>query len=650
MTRHRIVIGWLLLLASALATVGAVDSTGAGARACEPCSDFYAYANAEWLAANPIPEGQSRWSPRIAGRADNQRRLQAVLGNAAAKRDAPAGSAQRLAGDLYASCMDAARVDAAGATPLAPLLAEIDAVRTPADVPRAIRRLHAAGVAAGFTAAGAYAYRDPSRFVLNIAAGSFGVPSAAAERDAYRKHVAALLALGGGADGKSADEVVALEARLAEGALDAAAAGDGAQTDHPTTFAQLVELAPAVDWPAYFDEAGLPRGDVSVNVAEPRLLRQLDHSLRETPVAVWRADLRFQLLEAAAPYLSRPFVEESPAKGKPRAEHCTATAESLLGDAVGELYVERYFPPADRARIEALVGSLMAALKEDVAAVPWMSPATRQLALEKLATYDAQAGGPHRFADSGGLALRRDAFWDNVAAARRWSVEADRRRVGKPTDRNVWQLPASSYLAYIDPQLNQIVLPAGFLLTIGYRSDADDAELYGGIGAGIAHDLTHALDAGGADFDAQGRPGRWWSDADRARFEACAACVDDEYAAFEVEPGLHLVGKRVLSEAIGDLGGVRLAYRALARQLAGKPAAIRDGLTAEQRFFIAWARSRAEAMRPETERELAKSDPHAPGRFRVLGTLVNLPEFQQAFACPADAKMVRPPETRCTVW
>ncbi len=650
MTTHRIVIGWLLLLASALATVGAVDGTGAGASSGEPCDDFYAYANAGWLAANPIPEGQSRWSPRIAGRADNQRRLQAVLEAAAARRDAAAGSAARLAGDLYASCMDAARVDAAGATPLAPLLAEIDAVQTPADVARALRRLHEIGVAAGFTAAGAYAYRDPSRFVLNIAAGSFGVPRAAAERDAYRRHVAALLALGGGGADASVDEVVTLEGQLSEGALDAAAAGDGAQTDHPTTFAQLSELAPVVDWAAYLDEAGLPRGDASVNVAEPRLLRQLDRALRETPVAVWRAYLRFQLLEAAAPYLSRPFVEQSPAKGKPRAEHCAATAESLLGDAVGKLYVESYFPPTDRARIEALIGSLMATLQEDVDAVPWMAPATRQRALEKLSTYDAQVGAPHRFADSGGLALRRDAFWENVVAARRWNVAADRRRIGKATDRDVWQLPASSYLAYIDPQLNQIVLPAGFLLTIGYRSDADDAELFGGIGAGIAHDLTHALDAGGADFDAQGRPGRWWSDADRARFETRAACVDDEYAAFEIEPGLHLDGKRVLSEAIGDLGGVRLAYRAFARRLAAKPVAARDGLPAEQRFFIAWARSRAEAMRPETERELAKGDPHAPGRFRVNGTLVNLPEFRQTFACPADAKMVRPPEKRCTVW
>jgi len=649
MTRHRIVIGWLLLLASALATVGAAGGPGAAAPACEPCRDFYAYANAGWLAANPIPDGESRWSPRIAARADNERRLEAVLEEAAARRDAPAGSAERLAGDLYASCMDAARVDAAGISPIAPLLAEIDAARSAADLQRVIRRLHAIGVPAGFTAAGAYAYRDPSRFVLNIAAGSFGLPRADGERGAYREHVAAILRLGGAADA-SAGEVVALEERLSEGALDAAAAGDGAQTDHPTTFAELTELAPSVDWAAYFREGGLPRGEV--NVAEPRLLRQLDRELRETPAAVWRADLRYELLDAAAPYLSRAFVDASPAKGKPRAAHCAATAEALLGDAVGKLYAGRYFPAADRARVEGLVGGLLAELKEDVAAVPWMSPETRRRALEKLSTYDAQVGAPRRWAEYGGLVLRRDAFWENVAAARRWNVDADRRRVGKPTDRGVWQLPASSYLAYIDPQLNQIVLPAGFLLTIGYRSDADDAELYGGIGAGIAHDLTHALDAGGADFDPQGRPGRWWSDADRARFEERAACVDDEYSAFEVAPGVRLAGKRVLSEAIGDLGGVRLAYRALAKTTAAHPfpAGEREGPTAAQRFFVAWARSRAEAIRPETERELAKSDPHPPGRFRVNGTLVNLPEFSQTFACPADAEMVRPPEKRCAIW
>ena len=291
-------------------------------------------------------------------------------------------------------------------------------------------------------------------------------------------------------------------------------------------------------------------------------------------------------------------------------------------------------------------------LREEVVGVQWMAPETRQRALEKLSTYDAQVGSPHRFADDGGLALRREAFWANVAAARRRGVDEDRRRVGKPTDRDVWQLPASSSFAYIDPQLNQIVLPAGFLMTLGYRPDLDDPELYGGIGVGIAHDLTHALDAGGADFDPQGRPARWWSDADRAQFRTRAACVEDAYAAFEVEPGLHLDGKRVESEAIGDLGGVRLAHRALARAVAAHPVPADPGVgaTADQRFFIAWARSRAEAMRPETERELARSDPHPPGRFRVLGTLVHLPEFQQAFACKPGARMVRPPEKRCTVW
>jgi putative endopeptidase len=647
MTHHRIAIGWLLLFAATLATVGA----GNDANSPDACTDFYAYANAAWLAENPIPDGQSRWSPRSVGRAANERRLQSLLEEAAARAGAPPGSPERLAGDLFAACLDEPRIDAAGATPLDPLFAEIDAVRTPADAARVLRRLHAIGVPAGFSAAGSPAYRDPSRFVLNIAAGSFGAPREAAELETYRRHVAALLALAGTANaGDAAGDVVALDARLSEGALDAAAAGDSAQTDHPTTFAELVALAPAVDWPAYFDEAGLPRDEV--NVAEPRLLRQLDGALRETPAAVWRAYLRFELLEAAAPYLSRPFVDESPAKGRPRARQCASVTETLLGDAVGRLYVERYFPAPDRVRIETLVGALKTVLEEDVADRPWMEPETRRRALAKLAADDAQVGAPHRWEDDGELAsrIRRDAFWSSVAAAKRLAVAADRRRVGKPTDRDVWQLPASSASAYIDAQLNQIVLPAGFLLTIGFRPDMDGPELYGGIGAGIAHDLTHAIDAGGADYDVRGRPVRWWTEADRARFRERAACVDAEYAAVEVEPGLHLDGRRVESEAIGDLGGVRLAHRALAKALMAQPVPDRDGLTAEQRFFVAWARSRAEAVRPETERQLARSDPHAPGRFRVDATLANLPEFQQAFRCAADAKMVRPAERRCTVW
>jgi putative endopeptidase len=300
-THRRIAVGWLLLLAATLATIGAKD----GGDAVGPCTDFYAYANAAWMAENPIPAGQSRWSPRSVGRAANERRLQTLLENAA-RSSAPSGSPERLAGDLYAACMDETAIDTAGLAPLAPLLAEIDAVRTAADVTRVLRRLHAIGVPFGFSAAGAPAYRDPSRFVLNVGAGGFDAPREGDEREAYRRHVATLLSLSGaGAD--AADEVVALEARLAEGALDASASGDPAQTDHLTTFAELDALAPVADWPAYFDEARLPRADV--NVAEPRLLRQLDRELRETPVAVWRADLRFQLLQAAAPYLPRPFVD-----------------------------------------------------------------------------------------------------------------------------------------------------------------------------------------------------------------------------------------------------------------------------------------------------------------------------------------------------
>jgi endothelin-converting enzyme/putative endopeptidase len=486
-------------------------------------------------------------------------------------------------------------------------------------------------------------------------------PKLADARAKYLVHVASLLKLKGMADAqarKAARAVFALEKRLAGASLDSAAAADPAATSHKMTFAELEKLAPSVDWATYFDEAKLPREDL--NVSEPKFIKQVDKELKATPVATWKVYLTWQLLASASPWLSRPFVEESfnfkdkflggMAEMKPRAVRCAESTEALLGEELGKKYAERYFPPAAKAKVQEILHNILAVLKDDVAELPWMAPETKKKALEKLAAYKIQVGYPDKWRDHSSVTIGRETFWANVAAGRRFNVDESRRHVGKPSDPGFWQLPPSSSAAYIDLQLNSIVLPAGFLQSWSFRLGATDAVNYGLIGAGAAHDMTHAIDIGGADVDHLGRPKNWWTDADRQEFEKRGQCVIEQYEGYVVEPDIRHDGKLVLSEAIGDLAGVRLAYLALVKSMKSRPAPTVDGFTSEQQFFISYGHLRAEAASPEAQRQIVKEDTHALAKFRVLGPLSSMPEFQQAFSCKAGTPMVRPPEKRCAVW
>ncbi len=628
-------------------------------RRIDPCTDFDAFANAPWRTANPIPAQQSRWGRRAAERENNRRDLQAMLEELSRRESWPKGSIERLLSDHYAACMDESRIEALGLAPIAPLLDEIDAVRSPADLQRSIRRLHALAIPVGFGLTGAMDNREPRRFIANVVPGSVGLsgrdaylgegPELAQARDGYRARVTRLLALAGAPDAEAQESsraILALETRLARATLDGKEAADPAATDHPTSFAQLEQMAPGVDWKAYYAEAGMARSDL--NVEQPGFLRQLDAELRETPLPVWKAYLRWRLLDSASPFLSTSFSEAS--DGAPRARHCAEWTESLFGDAVGRKYVERYFPPAAKAKVQEIVRALLTVLKDDVTRLDWMRLETRKTALAKLEAYDAQVGYPKRWTDYATVKVHRDTFWANVAAGRKFNVAANRKRIGKPTERDLWLLPASSPDAYIDLQLNQIVLPAGFLRPPSFGLDRTDAENYGAIGTGVAHDLTHAIDVGGSELDVDGRPHPWWTDSDRQEFQKRGRCVSEQFEGYSVEPGLHHKGSLVLGEAVGDLAGVRVAFLAFHKSLTGNPAPARDGLTPEQRFFVAFAQLRGDAVRPEAQRRMLESDPHPAPKFRVVGTLSNLPEFQQVFSCPAGAEMVRPPEKRCAVW
>jgi putative endopeptidase len=642
-------------------------------RHVEACTDFYEFANGTWRADNPIPASLPKWSRRLAAHDDNWHRQQSVLEATAIKKDWRRGSAEQVAGDYYASCMDESAVEAAGVAPLASLMAEIDHALTLADVERNIRRLQDLAVPVAFGSNATPGYHDPLHVVEAIVAGGLGLPDRdyylsneprfAEAREKYQAHVATILALGGMSDAQAraaALAIVSLEKRLAEASLDSATAADPAATDHMMTFAQLKALAPHFDWEAYFDEARLPK--VPVNVAEPKLLQELDKALVETSVATWNAYLKWQLLESASPSLSKRFAQESfnskdrylgkAIERKGRAQTCVESTDALFGDALAQQYVKTYFPPTAKAQVQEIVHNLRIALREQIMAVQWMSPQTKKVALQKLAATDVQVGYPDHWKDYSRVSVRRDAFWINAAEGRRFNVNEDRQQVGKPTPRDFW-LPTptpSSADGYLIVELNKMVLPAGQLQPPFFNPDATDAVNYGAFGIAVAHDLTHFIDSLGAANDLQGYPTNWWTDADREQFNQRGQCVVDQFDGYFIEPGVHHDGKRVLSESIADLAGVQIAYVALQHSMRTHPVPVVDGFTPEQQFFISWGQASGAAMRREAQRQLISGDPHPVPKFRVIGPLSNSREFQQAFSCQVSAQMVRPPEKRCKVW
>jgi putative endopeptidase len=640
-------------------------------RGVEACTDFYEFANGTWRAQNPIPANLPRWSRRVAAYQANWHRQQSVLEEVSRKTDWPKGSVEQLVGDHYASCMNETAVDAAGLTPLAPLLAEIDAIRAAGDVQRVIRRLHEWAVPAAFTTNGEADYYNGNDFIENILPGGLGLPDRenylstepryADARARYLVYMTKLLGLSGMSEAqanKAAAAILALEKRLAESSLDSVAAADPKATNHKMSFAQLKQLAPHIDWDSYFAEAKLPRNDVSV--AQPKFMAQLDRELRAVPVETWKAYLKWQLLDSASPWLSKPFAQESfsfrdqylakAGEMKPRAQRCAESTDTLFGDALGKKYVQAYFPPSAKAKATEIVRNLQAVLRERINAAAWMESGTKQKALQKLAATDIQIGYPDTWRDYSGVSIRRDAFWANVAAGRRFNVDFNRQQIGKPTNRDLWRVSPASLDSYIILEINTMVLTAAMFQPPFFDPQATDAVNYGAMGIAIAHDLTHAIDATGAAIDLQLRPQNWWSAKDHQEFDRRGQCLVEQFEGYFIEPGVHHNGQRLRDETIADLAGVHIAYLALEMSMRTHAVPVVDGFTPEQQFFISWGQNRGDAMRLEAQRQLVSGDPHPVPKFRVIGPFSNTPEFQQAFSCKAGAAMVRPPETRCQVW
>ena len=665
----------LLLAASSLA-FGQASQKGIEVsdldRSVDPCNDFFEFSNGAWRAANPIPASMSRWSRRWQAGEQSKDLLKNLLEEVSQQRGAAKGSVEQLIGDHYAACMDQPSINKLGAKPIQPLLDEISVMKSKVDLQRMIHRFHDLAIPVPLGLTGSPDNHEPTQVIADLYASGLGLPDRdyyfkleprfVETRAKYKAHVAAMFKLAGYSDKRAqraAETVFGMETRLAEKSLDNVALRDPQATDHKTSVAGLQKLTPHFDWAAYFKDTGLPAADL--NVQQPAFLQEVDRQLDKDPLISWKTYLKWHLLRSAAMFLSQPFVEESfnfnlgylegARELKPRWKRCVESTDRLLGEALGKKYVEKYFPPEAKARMQEMVANLRLAMQETIQGLAWMSPETKTKALEKLSTFNPKIGYPDKWLDYSHVPIRRDNFWADVVAGRKFNVDDDRSTIGKPTDRGRWGMTPPTSNAYYNPLLNEIVFPAGILQPPAFSMDNVDAVNYGAIGVVIGHELSHGFDDQGAQYDSLGRLNNWWTADDLKQFQQRGQCIVDQFEGYFIEPDIHHNGKLVLGESIGDSAGAKLAYLAFKiSQRSKPPAPVLDGFTPDQQFFIAWGQFRGDQIRPETQRLMVQGDPHPIAKYRVIGPISNMPAFQEAFKCKADAPMVRPAEKRCEVW
>lgn len=635
------------------------------------CQDFNQHANGGWLARNPVPPAYSSWSTFNEIEDRNNERLLRIAREAAAQRDAPEGSPQWLVGRFFRSATDAARLEALRFAPIQSDLDAIAAIRARKDLQPLIQRMHRDGLPVLFHLVAQPDLKDPDQVIAYAFQGGLGLPNrdfylrhdgdSRRQREAYREHIARMLALAGSGRRRAqadAARIVELETRLAQAHLTREELRDPARSYHLRSVAEANAATPGFDWRAYLDGMGLAQVR-QFSLSHPDHFAAMAQGLAQWRLSTWRAYLRWQLLRQSAPFLHAEMVDESfrfygatlrgQKRLRPREIRAIEQMNLRLGEPLGRLFVERHFRPEAKAQMLALVAQLRSALRLRIEALPWLSAGSRAEALGKWASFGAKIGYPDRWRDHSGLRLAPDTLLANVRALDRFRQAQEYARVGRPADRSEWYVAPQQVNAYYNPLLNEVVFPAGILQPPFFDPDADDALNYGAIGAVIGHELMHAFDDAGSRFDAQGRLRDWWSARDRAEFGRRAQRLVAQASEFAAPDGLELDGKVSLGENIADLGGVSLAYQALASTTAGGSPAI-DGYTPQQRFFLGWARVWRRNWTPEALRLHIQTGPHAPGAFRVNAPLANMAEFQAAFGCKAGDSMVRDETARVEIW
>ncbi len=635
--------------------------------------DFYRHVNGKWLDTTEIPADKGAYGSFTKIADDTQEQLRSLIEDAAKSTDAGDADKRKI-GDLYNSFMDEAALEALGLKPLDAEMQRIDSLKSKQEIAGLIAHLVKVGVDAPYAPQVHQDARDSTKYVFDIGQSGLGLPDRdyylqddpklKQIREAYAAHVEKMLGLAGVKDAaREAQQIMALETALAKVQWTKVENRDPVKTYNKVELAALPKLAPGYDWKAYLSEAGIDGKLDYLVVSQPSYITSFNTILEQTPLPVWKAYFRWRLLSDYSPYLSKAFVDEHFAfygtalrgipQNRPRWKRGVSLVEENIGEGLGKLYVAKYFPPESKQRMDELVKNLLAAYRQDIDTLDWMSPETRKKAQEKLAKFTPKIGYPKTWRDYSSLEIVKGDVVGDAMRGQSFEYQRNINKLGKPIDRDEWGMTPQTVNAYYNPELNEIVFPAAILQPPFFNAKADDAVNYGGIGGVIGHEISHGFDDQGSQYDGDGNlldaPG-WFTKDDLDKYKARTHALVEQYAAFEPVSGFHVNGELTLGENIADNSGIAIAYKAYQLSLAGKPAATIDGLTGVQRFYMGWAQVWRAKVRENEAIMRIKSDPHSPPAIRGTVPPMNQATFDEAFGIKEGDKMYLAPDKRVTIW
>ena len=639
----------------------------------KPGNDFVEYSNGIWVKNHPIPAKESRWGSFNEIRDFNIKAVKLILEETIAKQKSLAkGSVERRVADFYAASMDSLRIESLGFDPIKSDLKKVQDIQSREDLLREIARFKTQGLGSPFF--GSYVGQDRKnvkKMVPQFGQGGTSLPDrdyylktdarTLKIQEAFKKYIATLFELIGTPTNQAksnAEQIFLLEKRLATAQMARVEMRDPYKTYNKFLLADFQKKTPTINWSEQFKLLGIPPQD-SILVSAPKFLVEVNNTLTDTPIENLKTYLTWTILKGSASYLSSPFVKASFDYAKflsgqetqtPRWQRMATLTDGTIGELLGQLYVAKYFKPEAKERMKELLVNMRTAFAKRINSLDWMSQPTKKKALDKLNAFTPKVGYPDQWKTYEGLDISADSFYQNMKNASIWAYRDNINQIGKPVDRSKWGMTPPTVNAYYNATMNEIVFPAGILQFPFFSADADDAINYGGIAAVIGHEMSHGFDDSGSQYDNDGTLRNWWTPEDLSKFKAKTVQLEAQYDQYTVVDTIHVNGKFTLGENIGDLGGLNIAYEAFKMTKQGQSKKKIDGLTPDQRFFLAWAQVWRGASRPEMAAQMIKTDPHSPGQYRTIGTPVNMDAWYEAFNVKPGDKLYKKPEDRIKIW